>query len=212
MKQLITTLIGAALSMPLLAADAPASRTFDPSPYSQKVTGCDRLASHPEDPFKVTPGVGTADVDTTAAIAACRAVLEKDPGNPRIQYQLARSLAYAGKGEEALPLLEKAAALDYPQALFVTGYLYLDGILKAPKNPCRAAELIRESAVYGRMAGLIGFPAYALEGRFAQCDSNPDESEIAAFLAAAKAAKPDYDQGLLVTALMRELEEVKPAK
>lgn len=211
MKPFVAMLLAASLPLPLIAAE-PASMKFDPTPYSQKVTGCDRLASHPEDPFKVSPGIGSAEVDTVAAIAACRAVLAKDPGNPRIQYQLARSLAYAGQGEEALPLLEKAAELKYPQALFVTGYLYLDGILKAPKKPCRAAELIREAGVYGRMAGLVGYPAYALEGRFTECDSNPDSKEIAAFLAAAKAAKPDFYEGLVITALTRELDATKSGK
>jgi hypothetical protein len=36
-------------------AAAPVVR-FDPSKYSQAVTECDRLASHPEDPHRVAPG------------------------------------------------------------------------------------------------------------------------------------------------------------
>jgi len=186
------------------AAATPASKTFDPSPYSQTVTGCDRLAAHPEDPFKIVPGLETAQVDFQAAIAACRIALSQDANNPRIQYQLARALTYAGQIKEGLPLIEQAAALKYPQALFVTGYLHLDGFAGAPKDPCRAAELPRESAVYGRLAGIVGFPAYALEGRFEGCAADPDAADIAVFLEAAGSLTTDYYQGLLINVLRRQ--------
>jgi len=192
------------LASSLLPAAEPGSKTFDASRYSQAVTGCDRLAAHPEDPFKVVAGLDTKDVDFTAAIAACRIALEKDPGNPRIQYQLARALTYAGQVKEALPLIGKSAALHYPQALFVNGYLHLEGFAGAPKDACRAAELIRESAEYGRMAGILGFPAFALEGRFKGCAADPGKPEIAAFLEAARAATSDYYHGLLINALLRQ--------
>lgn len=185
-------------------ATAPGSKTFDASRYSQTVTGCDRLAAHPEDPFKVQAGLNTHEMDIVAAIAACRIALEQDPDNPRIQYQLARSLTYAGQIKEALPLLEKSAALDYPQALFVNGYLHLEGFAGAPKDACRAAELIRESAEYGRLAAILGYPAFALEGRFRGCVGEPGKAEIVAYLEAAKAATSDYYHGLLISALMRE--------
>lgn len=195
---------GLAVVCSVAIAAAPASKTFDPAPHSQAVTGCDRLAAHPEDPFKVVPGLDTADVDFAAAIAACRVAVARDAGNPRLVYQLARALTYAGEVKEGLPLVEQAAALKYPQALFVAGYLYLEGFAGAPKDPCRAAELMRESAVYGRRAGVFGFAAFALEGRFNGCASEPDKREIAAFLEAAKSMSGDYYQGLLVTALERQ--------
>lgn len=189
---------------PVLMAAPPGSKSFDASRYSQAVTGCDRLAAHPEDPFKVTAGLDTADVDFAAAIAACRISLERDPENPRLQYQLGRALTYAGQVKEALPLIEKASSLHYPQALFVNGYLHLEGFAGAPKDPCRAAILIRESAVYGRMAGVLGFPAFALEGRFKGCAGNPAKAELADFLEAASSMTSDYYHGLLITALKRE--------
>lgn len=184
-------------------AAVPGSKTFDTSPYSQLVTGCDRLAAHPEDPFKNTDGLETGAVDFAAAIAACRIALAADPENPRIQYQLARALTYAGQVKEALPLIEKAAALHYPQALFVTGYLYLEGFAGAPKDPCRAAALLRESAEYGRMAGVLGYPTYVREGRFRGCAGVPDEAEIKAYLEAARSMTSNYYHGLLIDALMR---------
>lgn len=188
-----------------LWAVEPGSKTFNEALYSQAITGCDRLAAHPEDPFKVVEGLDTAVVDFQAAIAACRIALKQDPDNPRILYQLARSLTYAGEVKEALPLLERSASLHYPQALFVTGYLYLEGFAGAPRDPCRAVELLRRSAEYGRMAAVLGLPAYAREGRFKGCSDEPGEDEINRFLEVARSMTTNYFHGLLIDALSRDL-------
>ena len=193
---------------PCLAVAAVASiepPLHGPAPYSLLVTECDRQAAHPEDPDKVAPGRERPDLDLEAAIAACRADLQKDPANPRLLYQLARVLTYSGRIEEALPPLEQAVRLRYRQAIFVAGYIYLDGTLKAPKDPCRAGELIRESALRGRMAGEIGFPAWVLEGRFKACAVKQDRAEMIGFLESARARKPGYYPGLLIDTLLREL-------
>ena len=102
-------------------------KSFDASRYSQEVTECDRLAGHSDDPNKVVPGIGTRAMDLPAAIQACRTDLAQDPQNPRLQYQLARALTYNGRVTEALPIIEQALSAGYPQAIFVTGYLYLEG-------------------------------------------------------------------------------------
>jgi hypothetical protein len=188
-----------------LPAQAAEFKKFDTSRYSQAVTGCDRLAGHPDDPLKVVPGLERRDMDLEAAIAACRRDVQADPGNPRLVYQLARSLTYAGRIDEGLPLIEQSAAAKYPQSLFVTGYLYLDGAYKAPKEPCRAAALVRESALYGRLAGLVGFPAWSIEGRFKGCPTRQDRTEMLEFLDAAKASKPDFYADLLIDSVRREL-------
>ena len=193
------------LGLGCATAVASESKTFDPTPYSQAVTDCDRRASHEDDPFKVAPGKERPQIDLPAAIVACEADLKRDPGNPRLLYLLARVLTYSGRVGEALPFIEKSASLKYPQSLFVTGYLYLDGAYQAPKNACRAGELIRESAVYGRMAGQVGFPKYVLDGRFKGCAVKQDPAELAGFLAAAKAAKPEYYIDLLVDVLQKDV-------
>jgi hypothetical protein len=182
-----------------------ATREFDASPWSREPTDCDRLAAHPADPERVAPGVEPV-ADLAAAIDACRAALVRDPANPRLHYQLARVLTYSGAGGEALPHLERAVAAKYPQALFVTGFVLLDGMAGIAADPCRAGALIHDSAVYGRLAGLIGYPAYVLAGRFDACSGLPREPALLrAMLARARAGKLDYYQGLLVTALEREL-------
>jgi tetratricopeptide (TPR) repeat protein len=201
-------LVSVALSVVLAAAGtgaAAAPMKFDISGFSQAATQCDKLASHPDDPNKVLPGLERPQMDLPAAVAACRADLEKDPANPRLLYLLARVLTYSGRVDEALPYIEKSAAMKYPQSLFVTGYLYLDGAYKAPKNPCRAGELIRESAVYGRIAGQVGFPKYVMDGRFQGCPVRQDPAEMSDFLQAAKASKPEYYTELLIDVLQKDL-------
>lgn len=197
MKSFVLLFFATATSM----AAADTLKTWDPSPFSQEVTECDRLASHGEDPHSVAPGVRRADMDFDAAISACTAAVAGEPGNPRFHYQLARVYGYSGQGEKAYPHRAAAIEANYPQALFVNGYLHLLGINKAPKDVCRAGELIRRSAQYGRLAGQVGFPHYAMRGVFDGCDVRIDAAEMLIFLDAAKGATTGYYDGLLVEAL-----------
>lgn len=191
------------VASPLDAREDPP--TYEPSLYSQVVTECDRLAAHTEDPNKVSPGVSEAKVDLNAAIAACKADVERDPGNPRLLYQLGRAQAYAGQIEEALPNLEGSVALAYPQAQFVLGYLLLDGRLKAPVDRCRALELFRLSAAQRRMAAQIGLAAWHLDGHFRGCQNRPTRAELLGLLEAAREQKPKFYPELLIDDLERQL-------
>jgi hypothetical protein len=143
-----------------------------------------------------------------AAIAACREAVASDPFNPRLNYQLARTLGYAGRGAEAQPFRDAAVAGDYPQGLFVVGFVYLTG-QGAPRDACRAQPLIRRSALAGRFAGLVGYPTEVLAGTFDACPGfTPDAAELAGFVARAKAhpdVSGDYFRGLLVRNLERQL-------
>lgn len=183
-----------------------AARRFDPSKYSQMPTACDALASHPDDPNRVAPGRDRAEIakDFPGAIAACRSAVDRDPENPRLQYQLARVLGYSGQGTLATPHRAKAVEGRYPQALFVVGFLYLTGQNENPKDPCRAGELMRESAIEGRIAGQIGFPRYAMQGLFDGCDVKVERTELLGFLdGAARQVAGDYYRTMLVE-LVRE--------
>ncbi|MFZ9993357.1 MAG: hypothetical protein ACO3IL_05990 [Steroidobacteraceae bacterium] len=186
-------------------------KSFDASRYSQEVTECDRLAGHSDDPNKVVPGIGTRAMDLPAAIQACRTDLAQDPQNPRLQYQLARALTYNGRVTEALPIIEQAVSAGYPQAIFVTGYLYLEGAYSAPKNACRAGELIRESALYGRLAGQLGFPAYVLAGRFEGCELSQTREELIEFVETARKTRLDYYPAVLAESLLNQLKAAEPA-
>jgi TPR repeat protein len=170
------------------------------------VTDCDRLAAHPSDPDRVTAGVPESKVDTAAAIPACQAAVAADPANGRLNYQLARALGYAGRGKEAAPHREAAVRAEYPQALFVVGYIHLLGLNDAPKDACKAGELIRRSALKGRHAGLVGFPHWALQGAFRGCAVKQDREEMRNFLTAAKPmSQGDYYQTLLIESIEARL-------
>ncbi len=99
----------AAIALTILLAAPHAGavefKSFDKDQHSQTVTECDRVAAHPDDPLRVARGVETRAMDLPAAIAACRRDLAQDPNNPRLRYQLARALTYAGEVNEALPFI-----------------------------------------------------------------------------------------------------------
>ena len=68
----------------------------------------------------------------------------------------------------------------------------------------KAAELLRESAEYGRMSAVLGYPAYALEGRFKGCPGEPSKAEVRKFLESARSLTSNYFHGLLIDALLRD--------
>jgi TPR repeat protein len=182
--------------------------SFDRAKFSQEPTACDLLAAHPDDPNRVAPGRERAEIakDYAGAIVACEAAVARDPENPRLRYQLARVLGYSGQGKLAMPHREQAIAGRYPQALFVNGFLYLTGQNENPKDPCKAGELMRESAIEGRLAGLLGFPRYALQGTFAGCAVRQDRAEMLAFLDAARQqVAGDFYRAMLVDLLREDL-------
>lgn len=180
-------------------------KTFDATPYFAEPAECDRLAAHPDDPFRLAPGVPTSVMDRPGAIRACRAELAKSAGNPRLAYQLGRALTYDGRVTEALPYLEQSAAAGYPQSLFVLGYLYLEGAYRAPRNVCRAAELIREAALYGRLAALLGFPAYVLNGRFDSCTRDDSTTDLLSFVNRAREQRLEFYPAVLAETLQQTL-------
>lgn len=188
------------------AAAAASVAKFDASKYSQTVTDCDRIASHPEDPHRVAPGRDRSQIDLPKAIEACRAAVAADPKNPRLNYLLGRVLGYSGRGAEGLANRQAAVDADYPQALFVIGYITVFGLNQQPKDVCRGAELIRRSALQGRVAGLLGFPSYVLQGLFDDCPVRKDKQEMLGFIAAARRqSQGDYYQALLADLLERQI-------
>jgi tetratricopeptide (TPR) repeat protein len=177
---------------------------------ASEVTLCDRLAAHPDDPRKLTPGVSETAMDKPAAVSACRAAVKADPDNPRLNYQLARALGYSGLGAQAYPYRDKAVAGEYPQALFVVGYITMLGLNEQPKDVCRGADLIRRSAKADRFAGQVGFVYWAIDGRFKGCKVPVDKAEMLRFLDRAKQhAGSDFYKATLVESLRQRLDALK---
>jgi tetratricopeptide (TPR) repeat protein len=199
----------AALCMGLLAWSAAAwpleFADYDFSRWSQEVTECDRQASHGRDPGHVAPPVSSSTMDKDAAIEACLEAVAEDPDNPRLNYQLGRAYGYSNRGEEAMPYRLAAIEADYPQSLFVIGYLYFSG-RTIEQNTCKALELWQRGAHYRRLAALVALPRHYMRGDFAECGVKIPEEDLRAYLNEAKSLSSDYYVGMLVEDLLTELE------
>lgn len=189
-------------SLLVLAATSEAVEfaDYDYSRWSQDVTECDRLAAHGRDPGHVAPPVTRADMDKEAAIEACEAAVEAEPDNPRLNYQLGRAYGYSNRGSEAMPYRLKALEQEYPQSLFVIGYLHLIGVT-IEQDTCRAFELWQKAAHYRRLAALVALPRHYMNGDFAECGVDIPPGDLRAYLAEAKTLSSDYYVGMLIEEL-----------
>ena len=187
------------------AADAVEFEDYDYSRWSQEVTECDRLAAHGRDPGHVGTPVTSETMDKEAAIDACLDAVEADPGNPRLNYQLARAYGYSGRGAEAMPYRLKALEADYPQSTFVIGYIQMLG-QTIDQDTCSAIDLWRRSARFRRLAALVSLPYHYLRGDFDDCGVELSEGDLRAYLDEAKRLTGDYYVGLLVAELEAKLD------
>ena len=179
---------------------------YDYARFSQDVTECDRLASHGRDPGHVAPAVSSSGMDKPAAIAACQQAVAADPDNPRLNYQLGRAYGYSGRGEQAMPYRLKALEADYPQSLFVIGYLYSIGRTIEP-DICKTYELWQRAARYRRLAALVALPRHSLRGDFDACGPAIPPEDLRAYLNEAKSQSSDYYVGMLLDDLLAEVDE-----
>ncbi len=183
---------------------------YDFSRWSQEVTECDRLASHGRDPGHVADPVSQSGMDKPAAIAACEAAVAADPENPRLNYQLGRAYGYSGMGDKATPYRLKALEQDYPQSLFVIGYLYFLG-LTADQDICKAQELWIRGAKYQRLAALVALPRHTMQGDFDECGVDIPVSDLRAYLERADELSSDYYVGMLVEELLEDVAALEAA-
>lgn len=192
-----------ALSIILFVSPAVAE-TMTPW-WSQEVTECDRQASHGLDPFHVAPPISRSTMDFEKAQAACEEAVGNDPENPRLNYQLGRVYGYSGQWPKAMPYRLKAVEAEYPQSLFVIGYLYFSGTTIDEKAPCKTVVMWRRAAELGRMAAQVGLPRHYMRGDFASCGVDIPKAELAGFLDAADAQTSDYYTSMLIEDLKVEL-------
>ena len=150
-------------------------------------------------------------MDKPAAIAACQQAVAADPDNPRLNYQLGRAYGYSGRGEEAMPYRLQALEADYPQSLFVIGYLYSIGRTIEP-DICKTYELWQRAARYRRLAALVALPRHSMRGDFEACGPAIPPEDLRAYLNEAKAQSNDYYVGMLVDDLLAEVDERYPAE
>lgn len=171
------------------------------------VTDCDRLASHPEDPDVVAPGVPSAKVDLPKAVAACTAAVAADPTSARERYQLARVLAYSGDTTRAMAEMKRAADEGYRQAQFVYG-LFVDRQRPgAPTDICVAEDYWLKAARNGRQAARVIYVQQVFRGRFDGCHVQASAAEIGQLLDAAAGEARDFYERLLIDELRDRLAE-----
>lgn len=194
------------LALPAAAVQAVEFADYDFSRWSQEVTECDRQASHGRDPGHVAPPVTSSTMDKPAAIKACQAAVAADPDNPRLNYQLGRAYGYSGMGDQAMPYRLKALEQDYPQSLFVIGYLYLIG-RTIDQDTCKALDLWIRGARYRRLAALVALPRHYMQGDFDQCDVRISDADLRAYLEEADRMSNDFYQGMLIEELFEDLEQ-----
>jgi len=147
-------------------------------------TPCDRLASHPADPGRKATGVERSEMNLPAAEVACRDAVAADPRNARARYQLGRVLYYQDKVEESLEHLERASDIGYPQAIFVLGFLHVDG--KAPRDACKTARLWLRSAGLDHPWSGYYLIENALDGRFDECEPDLTPADLDRYLELAR--------------------------
>ncbi|MEZ5564648.1 MAG: hypothetical protein R3F24_03665 [Gammaproteobacteria bacterium] len=166
---------------------------------------CDRLASHPEDPDKVAPGVERKDMDINAAIAACNAEVKAHPDNARARYQLARALFYGKQNQRAITEMRKAADGGYPQAQFVYGLFVSNARDGAPTDFCLVEQYWLKAARGGRQAARVAYVRDVLRGSFHGCKIEATHQEMTSLLATAAREAQDFYEKLLIEDLTAEL-------
>ena len=136
----------AAMAVALVAATGAGAQSAQPH-------DCDVLAGNPIDPWRVGPGVRTAEIDTVRAIPACLAAVEAYPGELRFQFQLGRALRQARRYAEALRWYAAAAEGGYAGAQNSLGIMYLRG--EGVAQDCDlAASWIGRAAAQGYPAAI----------------------------------------------------------
>jgi hypothetical protein len=103
---------------------------------------CDRLAGSPKDAQRVGPGVVVRLLDAAAATAACEKDLAAHPGEPRLQFNLARAREKAGDAAAAAKLYKAAAGHNYAAAEIALASYVWYGTGGMPKDPGEAVRLL----------------------------------------------------------------------
>lgn len=132
----------------------------------QPTTKCDKLAAHPDDTSNATGVSVTFDElrrNPQPAIAACRFARSKDPGSPRIMYQLARALRSTENYSEAFGLYKTAAEAGHVVSMASLGVMYGNG-LGTTRDPAEAVRWHRNAAGKGSATAMVNLGVVYLRG------------------------------------------------
>jgi TPR repeat protein len=111
---------------------------------------CDRLAANPTDPKRPdgVKGVVFNRIDAENAIKTCRAAVESNPNQSRVEYELGRALDAGGQYTDALNHYRKAADAGYAAAMASIGYVYEEGT-RVTKDLALAQDWYRKAVDAG---------------------------------------------------------------
>jgi len=159
---------------------------------------CDRFASHPLDPNKLTEGVDYDWIDAARAVPACRAAVTAFPEELRFRYQLGRALEKKGAASDAIEQVQAAANGGYPAAMVRIGQRFLNGD-GLPLDTGKAIDWLTRAADRGSSQ------AMALLGRiFLEDKEVPKDSDRGAGWLLKGAEKGDVDAMYLLAFLYLE--------
>ena len=118
--------------------------------YAQEIFihECDRLAAHPNDINKVTPGISWIQLEPKLALMACKSAVQEYPEVIRFTYQYARTLHKAGDFEQAVIHYRSVAEKGYARAQAALVEMYLNGKGVA-QDYAEAARWLRKVADQG---------------------------------------------------------------
>lgn len=170
---------------------------FDPSARRTAVE-CDTLAALRYDRDRLSAPVGRAMIDVERAIMVCERDLAGNPDDPRLLFHLGRLHGYReGGAEKARMYREASARLGYPSAIFLLAYI--DWLMaRDVATRCEAASRMQLAADRGNYSARLTLPAWAQQGRLADCAIDKNAATLLGYLDSARPDTDGYFEQLLV--------------
>jgi hypothetical protein len=125
-------------------------------PDEKGVFDVDRLASDPDDPRRVAPGVSIEALDFERAVEAASKAYEVASENARVNYLFGRLLFLAGQMDTAEALLQLAHEKGYGSASLLLAEMRMSGLEEA--GPRERVRLLEEGELYVVEAAKKGHP------------------------------------------------------
>ena len=140
----LATLLGKG-SAPAANGKRLAISTAAPRLAVAPVTPCDELTAADYDETAKAKPVHFEDIRGSDAVSACRAAVERYPGEPRLAMQLGRALSRTGAVREAFDQFQQAVAAGYAPAVLPLARAYEIGT-GVGKDVAKARELLERAA------------------------------------------------------------------
>ncbi len=141
---------------------------------TQSGVECDRLAANPTDARRSGPGVtfDTLKYQADQAYDACTKAVAAFPGEPRYQYQLARSAQFKDK-KQAFDMFVRLVQANYPAAFDNLGGIYLWD----RKDPTSAIALFKRGSALGDADSMVSLVDLIDKGLVPTSD--PEQTKLA---------------------------------